>query len=251
MKAIRTVVILSVLSVTTVGCGISKEVYKKDVSALRGQIKGLETTNADLYKQRGKLTQDLSKCTNELSGLRSQGAQMDANLAQALKRIQELQAISAAQQAVFEKLRRELDGLVRAGKLSIAIVRGQFTVQMADKILFDSGKYAIKPEAEEVLVELTRILGGLKGRLWQVAGHTDSDGGAEYNSRLSGNRSRAVLSFMLENGMPPERVSFAGYGEFAPAAANDTPENKALNRRIEIVLIPDLEALLGPLGSKK
>ena len=52
---------------------------------------------------------------------------------------------------------------------------------------------------------------------------------------------------MIEHAMPPNHVSFAGYGKNAPTATNDTPENKSLNRRIEIVLIPDLEALLGPL----
>jgi len=59
-----------------------------------------------------------------------------------------------------------------------------------------------------------------------------------------------VMDFMIKEGMPPERLSFAGAGEFQPAAANDTPENKAQNRRIEVVLVPDLEALLSPLRRK-
>ena len=53
---------------------------------------------------------------------------------------------------------------------------------------------------------------------------------------------------MIENGMTAEQISFAGYGQFAPAASNETDEDKALNRRIEIVLIPDLEILLAPIG---
>ena len=229
-------------------CGIAKEVYQSDVQRLRTQLDGLEAKNSDLVLQKGNLDQQLQACQLELSGLRTQGAQLDQNLANALKRIKQLEAIAAKQREVFNKLRTQLDALVKAGKLTVSIVRGQFTVQMSDKILFDSGRYAIKPEAEETLIELTRILAGLQGRRWQVAGHTDSDGTVEFNWRLSANRSRAVTLFMIENGMAAERLSFAGYGQYAPAVSNETDEDKAQNRRIEIVLIPDLEALLSPIG---
>ncbi len=229
-------------------CGIAKEVYHTEVTRLVKQLDGLESKNAELVSQKGNLDQQLQACQLELSGMRTQGAQLDQNLARALRRIKQLEAIAAKQREVFDKLRMQLDSLVKAGKLTVSIVRGQFTVQMSDKILFDSGRFDIKPEAEDTLGELTRILSGLQGRRWQVAGHTDTDGAVEFNWRLSANRSRAVTLFMINNGMEAERISFAGYGQFAPATSNETDEDKAQNRRIEIVLIPDLEALLSPLG---
>lgn len=229
-------------------CGIAKETYQNDVTRLRKQLDGLETKNSELVGEKGNLDQQLQACQLELSGMRTQGAKLDQNLARALQRIKKLEAIAAKQRAVFDRLRSQLDALVKAGKLTVSIVRGQFTVQMSDKILFDSGRYAIKPEAEETLIELTRILAGLKGRRWQVAGHTDSDGAVEFNWKLSANRSRAVTLFMIENGMVAEQISFAGYGQFAPAKSNESDEDKAQNRRIEIVLIPDLEVLLAPIG---
>lgn len=229
---------------------VARDKYELDVSGLKKQIKELEGTNATLYGEKGTCNQQLDRCQSELTAMKSQGKELDANLTSAIKRIEELEAIAAAQAAVFDNLRKQLDGLVQAGKLSVSIVRGQFTVQMADKILFDSGKYELKQDGKATLVELAKILGGLQGRSWQVSGHTDSDGGDDFNWRLSGNRSRVVLQFMLENGMPAERISFAGYGKFAPTAPNDTPENKTLNRRIEIVLIPDLDALLAPFKKR-
>ena len=182
--------------------------------------------------------------------MKSQGGQLSTELRGALQRIRQLESVAARQQEVFDSLTRALGSLVLAGKLSVSIVRGQFTVQMSDKILFASGKYGLKAEATGTLLELTRILRSVPGRRYQITGHTDSDGPEDFNWRLSGNRSRAVMDFMIKEGMPPERLSFAGAGEFQPAAANDTPENKAQNRRIEVVLVPDLEALLSPLRRK-
>ena len=237
--------ILGLIVVLLAGCAtVDRAKYDTDVAGLKKQVKELESGNAQLFSERGTCQQQLSTCQTDLANTRSKG---DATLASALKRIQELENISAAQRAIFDKLRGQLDSLVKAGKLSVSIVRGQFTVQMSDKILFDSGRYELKDTAEETLIELTGILAGLEGRNWQVSGHTDSDGDDDFNWKLSGNRSRVVLAFMIEHAMPPNHVSFAGYGKNAPTATNDTPENKSLNRRIEIVLIPDLEALLGPL----
>lgn len=252
-----TVVGLGLVALIATGCGISKEIYQADVTRLRGQIRELETNNATLLRRSGEFStrattceQNLGVCQRELSALRSQGAQLDANLAEALRRIQELEAIAARQKAVFDRLRQALDSLVRAGKLRIAIVRGQFTVQMSTQILFDSGKSELKPEAEETLREVTQILASIPDRAYQLVGHTDTDGSEDFNWKLSGNRSRVVLQFMLGHGMGPRRVTFAGAGMFSPTASNDTPEDKALNRRIEIVLVPNLEELLGPLQER-
>jgi chemotaxis protein MotB len=82
---------------------------------------------------------------------------------------------------------------------------------------------------------------------WQVAGHTDNVGSAKLNWRLSVQRARAVLYVMLQAGMPPEQISTAGFGPYLPVAPNDTPENRAMNRRTELLLVPDLSELLSPI----
>ncbi len=164
------------------------------------------------------------------------------------ERVGQLLRITKAQKAVFKKLRSALDELVRAGKLSVGIVRGQFTVNMVEKILFDSGKSDLKAGAKETLAELASILRSVPERRYQVAGHTDSRGSDGFNWKFSGARARAVLKFMIAEGMAPRRISYTGYGEYQPTAPNDTSDNMALNRRIEVVLVPDLEAFLKPFA---
>lgn len=241
----KTTIIIA-LTGLLLGCGIDKEVYHTDLARLKAQIDQLEREKSECNRRFGEMTQARDACHRELAAIKSQGSSLSEGLKKALRRIDELEQIAAKQRAVFDKLRGALDALVKAGKLSIAIVRGQFTVQMADKILFDSGQYVLKAEAEGTLKELTSILASVPSRLYQVAGHTDTDGGTDYNWRLSVNRSLAVLFFMIKEGMPPERISTAGYGEFQPTAPNDTKESKALNRRIEVVLIPDMEEFMAP-----
>ena len=232
------------------GCGISEKIYKRDTGKLKDRIAVLEGERDTLRGERDACQGDAEACARELAAMQSRGETLDAGLAKALQRIRGLEAVTAAQRAVFDRLRSALDELVRAGKLSIVIVRGQFTVQMAEKILFDSGKADLKAEARETLVELTTILASIPERRYQIAGHTDSRGSDSLNWRLSGSRARAVLKFMIDNGMSAPRVSYAGYGPYQPTAPNDTPDNMALNRRIEIVLVPDMEAFLAPFAGK-
>lgn len=229
------------------GCGISEDVYNRDVNALKKQLAQCNTDKDQLVSEHAsKVKQLTDDCSRQIAALKGQGAQLDAGLKQALDRIRQLEEIAGRQRAVFDKLRGALDALVKAGKLSVAIVRGQFTVQMADKILFSLGSARVKPEGQETLRELTGILASIPERRYQVAGHTDNTGEVDFNWTLSGNRAEQVVKFMLKNGMDAERVSFAGFGPFQPAASNDTPEGRALNRRIEIVLVPDMEEFMAP-----
>jgi chemotaxis protein MotB len=236
------------------GCGISEEVYNRDIQALKDKLKATEDAHQTCQQALEQARADLDKtrqaqeaCARELAAQQSKGGELDADLKKALTQLRKLQELFDAQQAVFSKLRTALDALVNAGKLKVAVVRGMFTVQMADKILFDSGSDSLKKEGEGTLVELAQILGTLEGRRFQVAGHTDADGDMDLNWRLSSRRAYAVTRVMIKAGMPPDGISFAGFGSWLPVAANDTPDGKAQNRRIEIVLIPDMEELMAPL----
>jgi chemotaxis protein MotB len=253
----RIIVIAAALAVAAGslgGCGIAEEVYLRDVNALKQKLNACEQARSalqgrfdDLQTKYDDAAGARDTCQRELAAMQQRGESLDAGLRRALDRITELEKIAQRQRAVFDKLRSQLDALVKAGKLKIAIVRGQFTVQLADAILFPKGSDYLKPEGKETITEITTILAQMADRRWQIAGHTDSEGADNYNWKLSGDRALAVTKHMIRAGMPPERVSLAGYGEFAPTAPNDTEEGKTQNRRIEIVLIPDIGELLGPL----
>ena len=103
---------------------------------------------------------------------------------------------------------------------------------------------------KETLVEVAQALSALPGRRFQVAGHTDSVGGANGNWKLSAERAWSVTKTLIKAGVSSDSISFAGYGQFQPTASNEDDETRALNRRIEIVLIPDMEEFMTPLLNK-
>jgi chemotaxis protein MotB len=121
-------------------------------------------------------------------------------------------------------------------------------------VLFDSGKAKVGARGKETLSQIAAALGPLKDRHYQVSGHTDNDpirySGFESNWELSTARALQVVKVLTESGMPPASLSAAGYGEFDPVAVNDTAEHKAKNRRIEIVLQPNIDELVAlPQGT--
>lgn len=103
-------------------------------------------------------------------------------------------------------------------------------------IYFETGKSAIKPESEQAIAEIAKLLNGDTGLLLYVVGHTDNEGGLENNMKLSQARADAVVNALVSNhGIKSSRLKSYGAGPFAPVASNDTEEGKAKNRRVELV----------------
>ncbi|HMK42521.1 MAG TPA: OmpA family protein [Dissulfurispiraceae bacterium] len=114
-------------------------------------------------------------------------------------------------------------------------------ITFADNALFPSGSATIRPEATGMLDRIAEKLKAMPGRLF-IEGHTDnvpiSSGKFTSNWELSAARAAAVLHALTQKGLDPNRFTISGYGEFRPVAMNDTPEGKAKNRRVELVLMP-------------
>jgi chemotaxis protein MotB len=213
-----------------------KAAHRKEVDARDARILALEN-------KLKSLGQDVSRLETERVGL---GGELD----QANKRMEELrkaQAQAEARAAQFRKLVTQFKSLTDAGKLQVEIRENRMIVRLGDKILFDPGKTELKPEGKDALKQVTTVLKDLPNRNYQVAGHTDNipikSKRFRSNWDLSTARAVEVVDFMIASGLEPKRVSAAGYAEQSPVAANDTPENKAKNRRIEITLVPNLDDL--------
>ena len=120
-------------------------------------------------------------------------------------------------------------------------------VELPDNILFESGEAELKDAGQTALAEIVEVLKTIPGREFQVAGHTDNvpmhSRRFPSNWELSTSRAVAVAKFMIERGLEGGRISAAGHAETAPVASNDTPEGRAQNRRIEIILLPNLDEL--------
>lgn len=218
-------------------CGISDNVYMRDINRMKDDVAAAnEERDAELRARQA--------CQKELQAQSSRTTLTDQELQRTLVRVDQLERISERQKQVVERLRQELDKFVQAGQLKVDVIHGQFTVSIGEKLLFPSGKAKLKGSARDALREVAQILASVPDRHYQVAGHTDNVGNDKFNWKLSGDRARAVMDFLVNHGMPENRISYAGFGEHLPAAPNDTHEGRAENRRVEVVLVPDMEEIM-------
>lgn len=108
-------------------------------------------------------------------------------------------------------------------------------VSMPD-VLFDTGKYSLRPQAREKLARVAGIVSGHPGLKLEVEGHTDSVGGDSYNQKLSEDRGQAVRSYLTGAGLAADSVTSKGFGEGSPVASNDNSAGRQQNRRVELVI---------------
>ena len=137
--------------------------------------------------------------------------------------------------------------MIDGGQLSVSIVRGRLVIQLPQDILFESGSAVVGREGRETLASVGTVLADLEDRRFQIEGHTDNVPIATArfpsNWELSSARALSVVRLLIENNVSPDNVSGAGYGEFQPVASNDEPQTRRLNRRIEIVMLPNLDVI--------
>jgi chemotaxis protein MotB len=214
-----------------------------DLNALRDQIRANEGT--------------MSQKEAELRASRDKTAECQAlvdELSKSKKKLEAAKAELEKKSSEYEQLAGALRGEIDAGRVELTELRGRTSVKMKDKILFASGSASIGPDGKVALRKVADALKFLQGKVIRVEGHTDNvptgaSGPFPTNWELSSARALAVVRFMQESGVDPTRLSAAGFGEFQPVAANDTPEGRSLNRRIEIVLVPFEGAAAVPAAS--
>ncbi|MBJ9260160.1 OmpA family protein [Citrobacter amalonaticus] len=127
------------------------------------------------------------------------------------------------------------------------IIQGPKTLRLDSMSLFDSGKSDLKTGSTKMLVNSLVGIKAKPGWLIVVSGYTDNTGNPQLNQTLSQKRAESVRNWMRDTGDVPESCfAVQGYGESRPVATNDTPEGRALNRRVEISLVPQADACLIP-----
>lgn len=156
---------------------------------------------------------------------------------------------SAAEGPSDIEIRRELEkqikGLAKAEGLedTISVITDErgIVIRIMDKAFYDTGKADLKENARETLDTIAPVIKGIPNEI-RIEGHTDNVPISTYefksNWELSVRRATEVVKYLIENGgVLPERISAAGYAEYRPVAENDTDVNRALNRRIEIIVL--------------
>lgn len=182
-----------------------------------------------------------------------------------LKRQQELQQQEAATRAQLEAKERELEavrssvtkalvGFADKG-LNVETKDGKVYVSMDNKLLFPSASWTVSKEGINAIKQLAQVLEKDQSLKIMVEGHTDNDAyrgstAVKDNWDLSVMRATAIVKLLLQHGpgIDPARIEACGHGEFAPKVPNDSPEHKAMNRRTEIILTPNIEGLLETIG---
>lgn len=146
-----------------------------------------------------------------------------------------------------KSLEDEMRSELESKDVAISKLQGQLTVTILDQVLFDSGEALLKPDGQAVMKKIAAILTEHTNIKIMVIGHTDNvpiRSGAKSrfasNWELSTARALAAVHFLTEQaGVDPHRVGAVGYGEYRPIADNSTPEGRARNRRIEIIILPN------------
>jgi len=242
----RVVVVLVVALTFVASCGVKKEVHQKALD----ELSATQAELAETRKQRDKLRRDLGVTEGERGELAAGMKATEAELAELRKQREAAEKRLAA----FRELKKRFAKLVDTGKLQVAFRNGQMVLKLPSGILFPSGQADMTKPGQAALTEVTTILLEFKDRRFVIAGHTDTDPikSRKFKSNwdLSTARALSVVQFMVSAGFPPTSLAASGYGEFDPVAPNDKDENKQLNRRIEIMLVPDLSELPSLTGAE-
>lgn len=233
------------------------------VTELQGKVTDLESALAAeqeaLRKAQGEHGALQARYDEETAALRAEQAQLLSDRSRLKASVDEVKAAlddlarrkAAAEErvAAYKDMLARFQTLIDAGRLQVKIVDGRMVVQMATDILFASGKAELSDEGKAALAEVGAVLKDIPDRVYQVEGHTDNVPikTAQYpsNWELGSARAVTVVRTLIEAGVPSDHISGASYSEYRPVGANDTTEGKTLNRRIEIVVVPDLSQLPG------
>ncbi len=214
------------------------------VKELQVKLDNAIATNAELKKELERLGKNADSLLAEKGGLAS--ALRDAKAR--LEELRKAQAAAAARAQLYKDVLAKFQKMIDAGELRIALRSGRMVIQLANDVLFDSGHTENQPAGQQAIAEVAGVFRTIPDRKFQVAGNTDNvrihTERFASNWELSTARAVEVVRFLIAQGVPPEVLSAAGYGEFDPIAPNDDPAGRARNRRIEITLQPNIDELV-------
>jgi chemotaxis protein MotB len=246
------------------GCGYSEDEWQAQLakySKLNDQYNQQKKTTAQLQTELDAAKARVADLTSKLQAMGVNVEQLTTDKMQMSRALEEYKARAAQLEAIkqrFEQLRQKLQKLTNLG-LKVQIRHNRMVISLPGDVLFSSGQDSLKEEGRTVLnavAEVIRKDQQLSARYFQIAGHTDNKplagGSFKDNWGLSAMRARQVLVYMIApgeskgggGGLDPMHLHAAGYGETDPIADNGTDEGRQANRRVELVLMPDVGEML-------
>jgi chemotaxis protein MotB len=255
-------------------------------SQLEGDYNSCNDAKAELSRQKALLENDNAGLNTRISDLNRQIDFLKENNTTVLKQLQDISVLSASQAESIKKSLENIgakdvyiqnlqSAMSRKDSLNLVLVmnlkgaignlddkdinikidKGVVYIDISDKLLFKSGKYEVTPRAQEVLGKVAMVLKNHPEIEFMVEGHTDSvpyrSGVLLDNWDLSVKRATSVVRILQNQyGMDPVKMAAAGRGEYNPLMDNRTAENRAVNRRTRIIILPQLDQFFKLLETK-
>src|SRR6185369_11183662 len=212
------------------------------VAQRRAELAEANSANAQAQSVKGQAENDAKQTTKgQLAQTRGQlalaGAQLGSTTAELAGSQQQLEAEKKAHADADKRAKDAMDRLAA----SIGAVKQEprgMVITLSGSVLFASNKDALLPAAQERLGQVAEALKTQDDRKIVVEGHTDSQGSDASNQGLSERRAQSVVSFLVSRGVPQEQIRAQGLGSNRPVADNGSPEGRANNRRVEIIVQP-------------
>ncbi|MBS1685958.1 MAG: OmpA family protein [Bacteroidetes bacterium] len=228
----------------------ANEDANKLYESLKNQYQDLSKSSS---KDKEKLSLALAEKEATLNDKQAELQRLSDALKEREKRVKDLEASIARKEEALADLKKKItDALTgfASDELKVTQKDGKVYVSLSDKLLFKSGSFAVDEKGKSAIVKVAEVMNKLTDVTLVVEGHTDNKqytaakGEVKNNWDLSAMRAAAVTNIVVNDGkLDPRRVVAEGRGEFYPVASNDTPEGRSQNRRIELVLSPDLKEI--------
>ncbi len=191
---------------------------------------------------------------DELTDLETKKQALQDSLAESQAKMATLSNIEAEtkrRNEIYAQFVNRLQTMIDGGQLTVSIEQGRIVINLPNNVLFKSGSANLNSEGKEALAQIAAVLSQFSDRRFQIEGHTDNNpiNSARFpsNWELSTSRSLTVVHLLTAMDVAPENISAAGFGEFRPRADNEMEEGRKLNRRIEIIMLPNLDILSSEL----
>jgi chemotaxis protein MotB len=235
------------------GCGVSQAEYNVRVTEVEKCQAELGQTQNQLgasHAREDQLRKEREERDDDIARLRADAAKLANNLQATQHEMDALRrahALTEQRNELYRTLVARLRDAIGAGTLAVEVRKGKMVVKLGDTILFDPGQATLKPDGQRALRQVAQALKEISERDFLVAGHTDNrpikSSPFASNWELSTARAVTVVRFLQSEGVDPRRLAAAGYSEFDALGDNDSTESRALNRRIEVVVMPRIDEL--------
>ncbi len=254
------------LQTTLNTCNDEKAELARQKTSLETDKAGLNDRIADLNKQIDFLKANNTTVLRQLQDLSVVSSSQAENIKKSLDNIgakdayiQDLQAAMARKDSLNLALVMNLKGAVgnmEDQDINIKVDKGVVYIDISDKLLFKSGKYELTSQAKTVLGKVAAVLKNQPEIEFMVEGHTDNvayrSGVLLDNWDLSVKRATSVVRILQKDyGLDPKKMAASGRGEYNPIAENSSAENRSINRRTRIVILPQLDQFFQLLEPKK